>query len=799
MTGSSTFIFIDFKWAQTARPCDINISSDARELSAGVRLLQIKSASGQLLAGIDFRLGGNSLSHVCYGFSYIEDWGTWTQGAQSSVLLWLPSDAPDKLVLHVDAGCFSDAFDNTTASVLVNGHDIGQMSFGDHVQTTLHFDLSAIRAGQPKGNGQNLSLVSDKTPEVSIIILNFNKPGITLAAVLAILQAKTDLTYEIIVLDNGSSNEAAQTLSNLKLPVRLIRLFANRYFGEGNNIAAEQALADKLLFLNNDAFIEDHTLDLLKNALDSSPKIGAVGPVFRYPDGALQEAGAFLNKDGTAYQRGKGVKDFDVSVLPELDVVDYVSAACVMVRRADFAALGGFDLRYDPAYYEDSDLCLRLLALKKKTVLVRDAAVRHIENATTSDPRNKGLATDIVERHRQIFLSRWQPWLLARTGVSMPKVKPLDVQAIQATIAEGRNAALINVVYSPFPMVQGGGERYLLGAALALRSEAPTAFVTPDEYSASRLNTLMRELGYPTAQLFPEVERKLLSRNVGVFVLMGNELFPTREGYGSNRIYHCQFPFPTSVEDAAVEAGKQNLTAYRCVVVNSEFTRTAYLRQLSEHSVLGVDVRVIYPPVQILKLPPVLPLKENIILSIGRFSPHGHSKRQDIIVEAMKALIQEGEMTGWRLLLCGVVPNESDAIKYYEQILEKAKGFPIDIILSPSRQKLDELLLRAKVYVSATGVGVRAPKDYWRCEHFGITVVEAASAGCIPVAYTLGGPAEIIARLGVGSVFTNGRSLVNAIKAAAIASGDLAKRQAAIAGVQAYAEEPFLDAWRALV
>ena len=107
-------------------------------------------------------------------------------------------------------------------------------------------------------------------------------------------------------------------------------------------------------------------------------------------------------------------------------------------------------------------------------------------------------------------------------------------------------------------------------------------------------------------------------------------------------------------------------------------------------------------------------------------------------------------------------------------------------------------MLRAKIYVSATGTGVTAAKDFAKCEHFGITVVEAASAGCIPVAYELGGPADIIDHLGVGQLFSRITDLVTALEAAAESARDLKARNQAIHKAQSFSESAFMQSWRQL-
>lgn len=802
------FLFVTFEWETTARPSELGLSADSRQLAAGFTTLAVygelddenqhpreSDGAARQLAKIDFRLKGNAARHVCFGYSYIEDWGTWTSGGRSSVLLWVPAGSRN-CELRVAAQPFSEAFSRVKARVLVNDTEIGHLTVGEEPVASLRFDLDRVRHSLSASSKRNVSLDAAAKPAVSIIILNFNKPGMTLAAVMAALSARTETDFEIIVVDNGSEAASAAELADLEMPVRLLGLGANRFFGEGNNIGAESARAPVLMFLNNDAFLADHAIDRLLAALAASPDVGATGPVIRYPDRTLQEAGAFLNPDGTAYQRGKGVPDFDLQALPPLDPVDYISAAALMIRAEDFERLGGFDLRYDPAYYEDSDLCLRLKALGKSVLLVRDAEVIHVENATTADPANAAIATNIVERHRQIFLSRWGDWLARRESAALPPVAVFDPVQVKRTRTQGASADVINAVYTPFPLVSGGGERYILGTALALRAQLATAVVTPDEYSTSRLNTLMYDLGYPPETLFTATERDTAERAINRFVLMGNEVLPTRAGYGRHRIYHCQFPFPTPQSASLHREGLANLDCFETIVVNSAFTLNAYQRELAALDPRPRDVRVIHPPVRLLKPGPGgVPDKEKLIVSIGRFTPHGHAKRQDVIMNAMAMLAGEPRMKGWRLVLCGMVPNEPAAIALYKDLLKKADACQTEIVLAPSREQIEDYLWRARVYVSAAGAGVRTPEDHWRCEHFGITVVEAASAGCIPVGYRLGGPAEIISRLGVGGTFSSTKDLARRILEATEQSESPEAVARAVAGCEAYSEAAFMKAW----
>jgi hypothetical protein len=248
--GEAQFVFLTFKWHATARPCDVGSSTDSRALAASFRNLQLKNAGGKILAEVGFARGGNSLAHVCYGFSDIEDWGSWTQGRESMLLLWVGKDQASPLTLDVVAGVYPDAFASVSADLEVNGNLVGQLNFDKAGHTTVDIEATVLAETPWAGEGQNLSLTAEASPDISVIILNYNKPGITLAAVLALLRSKADATFEIIVLDNGSSGDAVRHLAEMKLPVRLIRLFANRFFGEGNNFSIYFNLFNQSIFLN---------------------------------------------------------------------------------------------------------------------------------------------------------------------------------------------------------------------------------------------------------------------------------------------------------------------------------------------------------------------------------------------------------------------------------------------------------------------------------------------------------------------------------------------------------------------
>ena len=135
-----------------------------------------------------------------------------------------------------------------------------------------------------------------KSPEVSIIVLNFNKSDLTRECLNHIVANTTGRRYEIVIVDNGSDPAETQNLSGLDFEFKLVMLPVNRYFGEGNNIGVEASRGRYLVFLNNDAFATPNWLEPLIAVLENQLAAGGVGPKLLYPDGRLQEAGGSPKK-----------------------------------------------------------------------------------------------------------------------------------------------------------------------------------------------------------------------------------------------------------------------------------------------------------------------------------------------------------------------------------------------------------------------------------------------------------------------------------------------------------------------
>jgi len=153
--------------------------------------------------------------------------------------------------------------------------------------------------------------------------------------------------------------------------------------------------------------------------------------------------------------------------------------------------------------------------------------------------------------------------------------------------------------------------------------------------------------------------------------------------------------------------------------------------------------------------------KEKIILSVGRFFSHLHSKRQDLIIKTFKDLKNKSkEFSDYKLILTGGLKTEDQ--KYYDD-LKKLAGNDSSIIFKPNVKlyELYELYKLSNYFWHFTGYGVDEGKSPELVEHFGITPLEAMASGCLIFCYSAGGPKELIKNNENGFLFSNIDELID--------------------------------------
>lgn len=222
---------------------------------------------------------------------------------------------------------------------------------------------------------------------VSIIIVNYNSAGLLHQCLRSICD-HTDLgAAEIIVVDNASRDESREMVRRDFPYVRLVESTENVGFGCGNNRGAAAAKGEFLLFVNTDTFlIEDSCMPLVEY-LTKHPKVGAVGPRLVYSDRGFQLSAGRLPSiateasDKVAYFLVRRLRSLFAPIIERrfahVRLVGWLTGACLMVRRALFRELRGFDEGMF-MYFEDKDLCKRIWDQGYTVVFFPHTSVVHL-------------------------------------------------------------------------------------------------------------------------------------------------------------------------------------------------------------------------------------------------------------------------------------------------------------------------------------------------------------------------------------------------------------------------------------
>lgn len=241
------------------------------------------------------------------------------------------------------------------------------------------------------------------SPLVSIVIPVFNNWEFTYACLRSVAE-HTSTPYELIVVDNHSTDQTPQLLASME-GITVITNETNEVFVNACNQAANKASGNYLMLLNNDTEVTPGWLEAMLEPM-ADTGTGIVGAKLVYPDGRLQEAGGIIWRDGTGCNYGHG----DDPDLPQFNYrknVDYCSGACLLVRRSLWDEIGGFDTRYAPAYYEDTDLCFAARALKQAVVYQPSARIVHFGGASAGKETSSGYKRfQDINQHK--FVEKWQ-------------------------------------------------------------------------------------------------------------------------------------------------------------------------------------------------------------------------------------------------------------------------------------------------------------------------------------------------------------------------------------------------------
>ena len=325
----------------------------------------------------------------------------------------------------------------------------------------------------------------DPAPRATIVIPVYNGFGHTLACLRAIAAAPPAAGIEIVVVDDGSSDETVDALPRVE-GLHYHRRAANGGFIAACNDGAALAGGEYLVFLNNDTVPQPGWLDALLRTFDQHPGTGLVGAQLLYPDGRLQESGGRVLRDGRAESRGR-FADPDHPLLRFACEVDYCSGAALAIPRALFHSLDGFDPRYAPAYYEDTDLAFRVRAAGHRVLCQPDARVVHVEGASAGNDLSSGMKS-AQARNQPVFAERWAQVLESHPESPPDFLKP----------ATGGRQVLVIDALTPTPDRDSGSLRMVNLMRLLREEGAHVVFVPADRRHAGEDTERLQALGVET-------------------------------------------------------------------------------------------------------------------------------------------------------------------------------------------------------------------------------------------------------------------------------------------------------------
>lgn len=257
---------------------------------------------------------------------------------------------------------------------------------------------------EPPLDDLELSFPRSVEPRVSIVIPVYNEYRMTIFCLRSLLSNTIGVDYEVILADDASTDLTSTIVERIK-GIEIVRGKENQGFVNNCRNAACFARGEYLLFLNNDTAFTEDWLHNLVAVLDADPSAGIVGPMLLFGNGRLQEAGGIIWDDASGWNFGR----MDDPSRPEynyLKETDYISGACLLIRRSLWDEVGGFDQRYVPAYYEDTDLCFAVRAAGYKVLYQPSSRIYHFEGISNGTDLGSGIKKhQLVNKEK--FFEKW--------------------------------------------------------------------------------------------------------------------------------------------------------------------------------------------------------------------------------------------------------------------------------------------------------------------------------------------------------------------------------------------------------
>lgn len=297
--------------------------------------------------------------------------------------------------------------------------------------------------------------------QIAIIIINWNKPELTIETVNSVLKINHhNFKYQIFLIDNGSSDNSLLTLQKKLKEVKQITIIGNHSnlgFVGGNNSAIKHILKqnfDAILLLNNDVLVDP---DFLENLAKKLPKYSLLAPKIYFAPGFEYHRHRYTKKQqghviwfaggqidwNNIYGSHIGVDEVDQGQYDQInDKVDFLSGCCLLVSRQVFEKIGFLDNKFF-MYLEDADFCQRAKQAGFRIAYIPDSKIWHINSG--SSKIGGDLQTYFLTRNRLLFGFRY-----AKLKTKLALIKESLLQLINPKIPKWQKTGIIDFYLQNF-------------------------------------------------------------------------------------------------------------------------------------------------------------------------------------------------------------------------------------------------------------------------------------------------------------------------------------------------------------
>lgn len=279
-----------------------------------------------------------------------------------------------------------------------------QAGITKEAQAQVAYALGVVEGGHKNVKLKPLKFPAVKKPDVSIVIPAHNKVEITYLALASLLLAHNDATFEVILVDDASTDETAE-LEKIVTGIKVIHNKQAQRFIRACNAGAAKARGTYVALLNNDVEVTNGWLDALIDAFSRFDKVGLVGSKLLYPNGTLQDAGGIIWGTGNPWNYGNGQNPWDPRFCYARQA-DYLCGAAMMTTRDIWDQVGGLSSYLEPMYFEDTDFAFKVREAGYKTWFVPSSVVYHYEGMTSGTDTSSGFKR-YQEVNRPKFKRRW--------------------------------------------------------------------------------------------------------------------------------------------------------------------------------------------------------------------------------------------------------------------------------------------------------------------------------------------------------------------------------------------------------